>query len=149
MSNIDLDIRKGLYERLTAAANTFRTAIAQTVGATTFYKLFDEEAPQQFPGTTTDVKPPYVVMDILPITPARDSADTIETCSVAFNICSLTKIECGNIAGLLADRLDDCELSLSIGTFKVVRIQKEFQMRLPRLDLVYNIVVQYSLTIQH
>lgn len=149
MANMDLDIRTGIYNRLTVSASAFRNAIAASANGTTYYKFYDEEAPQQYPNTSTDVVPPYVVMDILPITQVRDSATQIEMCSVAFSIFAYDKITTGMIAGYLMDLLENAEPFITIGSFKILKIQKEFQMRMPKVEMVYHLIVQYQLTIQH
>ncbi len=148
MANVNYDIRKGFFDKLLSGSTSFKTAISKTDGGTARFKLFYEEAPQVFPGTQYAVAPPYVVMAILPIVQSRDSAVSLYDCTVQFLVSSLTKSECENIAGYVTDLLEDCEASLTIGTYLNVNILRGPQINLPRIDNVYNIAVQYSITIQ-
>lgn len=148
MANISNDIRTGFYNRL-LTGTLFKATIVQMVGATTFYKLYYHLAPQAFPGTTTTVTPPYVVFDELPITQDRDTGSKYYTCTLQFLISSLASIsECETIAGLITDLLEDCERSLTIGTYLVISILRGPQIKLPQVDRVFNMVVQYTVVLQ-
>ena len=148
VANINNDIRTWFYNRL-LTGTTFKADISKVVGSTTVYRLYYYQAPQVFPGTTTPVEPPYVVMDILPISQDRDSASKFYSCTLQFLVSSIASIaECETIAGHITDLLEDCEASMSVGTYQVIKITREPQINLPQVDRVFNIAVQYSILIQ-
>ena len=146
MANINYDIRHGFFDLLLASGNTaFRAAIAKTVGGTTYHKLYYVQAPQAFPDGTTLVTPPYVVFNILPIEPDRDSATKFYSCWVQLLVSSLSATECEDIAGYITAILEDSESRLTIGAYTVREIRRQAQINLGVVETVNNIAVQYSL----
>jgi hypothetical protein len=147
MANIQNAVRQGIYNRLVGASNAFRSAIAQVVSSTTYYKLFYGEAPQYIVNETL-VTLPYVVLSILPIMPDRDSATKWYSCTVQFNVAAASVSECETLVGLLTDRMEDCEAYLTVSGYSVIRIDRAPQADLGPVDGVWNISVQYSLVFQ-
>lgn len=148
MANILTDIRTGFFTKLLTGTTSFKSAIDITVGLTTFYRLWYDEAPQVYAGTTTHVEPPWVTFSILPVDEDRDSCSKFYSCTVQFTIAALSVGECETIAGYLTALLDDCEASLSIGAYRVLDVRRQSVSFQGKLDNVYSIIVQYSLLIE-
>ena len=148
MANIQADIRSGFYTLLTTGTTVFKTAITKVVGASTFIRLYYSQAPQVYPGTTSEVDPPYVIFDILPIDQEMDTATKLYRCTVQFLVASLSVGECENICGYISDMLEDSESSLTIGTYKVIEIRRQPQIYQGEVDKVCTGIVQYSIIIQ-
>jgi hypothetical protein len=129
---------------------SFKTALTKVVGVTTFYKFYYHQAPQVYPGTTTPIDPPYVVFDILPIDPDRDSASEFYRCTIQFLVASLALGDCENVAGYINDLLDvkGVEATITIGNYKLLEVRRAAQNFLGQIELVYNISIEYSIILQ-
>jgi hypothetical protein len=151
MANILTSLRNGIQTRMIGTDNTFRTSILQTVSTVSYYKLYFHIAPQQVPGTQTDVTLPYVVWDMLPINYDFDTVNEFNDITIQFRVSGLSSagVEAvETIMGLIHDRFKDCEADLSISGYKVVVI-RTLPIFPPFLtDNVWNGVLQYSLQLQ-
>jgi hypothetical protein len=147
MANINNDIRVGVFTKL-LTGTALKAAVAQASGGTMYYKIYYNRAPQVLPGTTADVSLPFVVFDVLPINPSRDSGTKWYETSVQFVVGSLTASECETIAGLITDLMEDCEATLTIGTYATVQVLREPQVNLGEIEGVHNIAVQYGIMVQ-
>lgn len=148
MANILQDIRKGFYDRLLSGTTALKTLITKVVGATTFYRLYYDQAPQVFPGTSTAVAPPFIVISILPIDQDRDTASRFYRCIVQFLVASLSLSECETLAGYVMDQLEDAEASITVGTYRLLEIRRQPLIFLGQSEQVYTAVVQYSIILQ-
>jgi len=134
MANISNAIRVGIFSKLIpSSSNTFKTSITS--------RLYFHVAQQ---GASL----PYVVYDLLPIGAERDSANKFYDFIVQFVVSSLTIGECETVAGYLVDQLEDSESSLSFTGYKTIRIEREPQVNLGQIDLVWNIAVSYRVQLQ-
>lgn len=147
MAEIHYTIRKGLYDRLVGASNTFRAAVLQTVATVAYYKLYSHIAPQNVTGSTA-LSLPFVTFHVLPIVPFRDSATKWYTATVQFSVAATTESECENVVGALVDRLEDSEASLSFTGATVIAINRQSQRSPELVEGVWNCSVDYSITLQ-
>lgn len=148
MANILTSLRTGITTRLIGAANTFRTAILQTVASMSYYKFYFHIAPQVIPGTSTALTLPYCVWDLLPMNQQRDSVNKFYDALMQFRVTASTSGDCETTMGYLTDRLEDCEASLSITGYSIIRITAYPLIAPAQLDNVWNGVVQYKLELQ-
>jgi hypothetical protein len=147
MAEIHYTIRKGLYDRLTAATNTLRTAITQTVATVAYYKLYYHIAPQKVAGST-NLTLPYVTFQVLPIVQGRDSATKWYTAIVQFSVASETLGNCETVMGYLVDRLEDSEAGLSFTGATIIAIERQSQRSPELVEGVWNASVDYQITLQ-
>ncbi len=151
MANIQTEIRKGIVSKLIpSGSNALKTAIQlQLTSTPTYgYKLFYHIAPQLYPGSSLSVAPPYVVFDILPITQDRDSANKFYDFTARFLVSASDLGTCENIAGYISDLLEDSESSLSFSGYYTIKVLRQPQINLGLTDLVWNIAVQFSISLQ-
>lgn len=144
-------LRTGITTLLIGSGNTFRSSIQQTVSTITYYKLYFHEAPQQIPGTTTDLTLPYVVWDMLPINFDWDSVNEFNDLLIQFRVSGLTSVgltAVENIMGYINDIMKNCESILSITGYKVLRIRTNPLTPPSKLDNVWNGIVEYKLELQ-
>ena len=147
-TNIQYVIRKGFFDKLIpSGTTTLKTALKQTVASTDYFKFYYGEAPQNVTGTTA-IALPYVVMSLLPITQESDTATQWYQTLVQFNVAALDLVTAEDIAGYLCAALEDSESTLSISGYGVISIIRGPQIDMGKIEQVWNIVVQYSLTIQ-
>jgi len=148
MANINYAIRKGFYDKLVpSGSTTLKTALKQTVSTVDYFKLYYHQAPQFVTGTTA-LTLPYVVLDILPIDPDRDSGTKLYRCTLQLLVSASTIGNCEDIAGYITDALEDSESTLTFTGYQTVEIRRQPQINLGFIEHVWNIAVQYSIIIQ-
>lgn len=148
MANILTSLRTGITTRLIGTSNTFRTSILQTIATAAYYKFYFHIAPQVIPGTSTAITLPYCVWDLLPMNNQRNTANKFYDVLMQFRVSSLNLGDCETVMGYLTDRLEDCETSLSITEYYILRITRYPLIVPSQLDNVWNGIVQYKLELQ-
>jgi hypothetical protein len=138
MAEVHSSIRNGIESRLIGATNTFKTAVYKSVNKPGLYYNI----------AATGESVPYVVMDILPINPSRDTGTKFYDAIVQFNVSHSTLSNCESVCGYLTDRLEDSEASLTFTGFSIRRIDRKPEIPLGITDNVWNIIIQYGINLE-